>query len=120
MSSEQLDIFDSAPVEMAPLVEEPVVEGATIQERFERFDELNPWVYRQLVALARDMVARGRRHLGIGMLWEVLRWQYYRQTVDPSSDFKLNDHYRSRYARKIMETEADLDDVFELRLLRTP
>lgn len=94
-------------------------ERASIQERFEEFHALNPWVYHRLVVLARDLKRRGRRKLGIGMLWEVLRWQAYAATVDPSSDFKLNDHYRSRYARLIADREPDLADAFETRLLRS-
>ena len=34
------------------------------------------------------------------------------------TDFALNDHYRSRYARLIMEQEEDLRDLFEVRELR--
>ena len=97
--------------------EEP--EGpATIQERFERFHEANPWVYEELVLLARELVEVGHRKLGINMLWEVVRWKVYRATSDPSSSFKLNDHYPSRYARLISEQEPDLRGFFELRKLR--
>lgn len=93
--------------------------GASIQERFQGFHEANPWVYRALVDLSRDLVARGRHKLGIGMLWEVLRWQYALRTVDPNSEFKLNDHYRSRYVRLIDNNEPDLRGRFELRSLRS-
>lgn len=90
----------------------------TIQHDFEEFHRLNPWVYAQLVRLARDLVARGHQRLGIGMLWEVLRWQYMRTTYDNNSTFKLNDHYRSRYSRLIQNAEPDLVDVFVTRELR--
>lgn len=53
------------------------------------------------------------------MIWEVMRWQMFLATKDPSG-FKLNDHYTSRYARLIMKQEPDLDGLFELRALRTP
>lgn len=90
----------------------------TIAERFATFHALHPWVYDALVRLARDLRARGRDRVGVGMLWEVLRWSYWMETDDPTSDFKLNDHYRSRYARLIMEREADLAGIFETRNLR--
>jgi hypothetical protein len=93
--------------------------GQSIQERFEAFHKANPWVYQALVTLARDLVSRGRNKLGIGMLWEVLRWQYFMQTVDPSSDFKLNDHYRSRYVRLISANVPELRGRFETRSLRS-
>ena len=91
--------------------------AATIQERFEEFHRLNPWVYDRLVKLARELHAKGMKHLGINMLWEVLRWQFYQQTTDPNSRWHMNDHYPSRYARRIMDTEPDLKGVFETRKL---
>lgn len=104
-------LFDVAPVFVA------AAPADTIEEAFLNFHQANPWVYRALVQLARDMVRRGRRRIGIGMLFEVLRWQWTLGTVDPASDFKLNNNYRSRYARLIMATEHDLGDVFETRVL---
>lgn len=92
--------------------------GKTIQERFENFHSLNPWVYRAICALARDLVARGRETMGIKWLTEVVRWQYARQTR--GDDFKLNNDYTSRYARLIMEREPDLATVFRIRKLQTP
>ena len=38
---------------------------------------------------------------------------------DPGSDFKLNDHYHSRYARLVMAKEADLREMFDVRELRS-
>lgn len=90
----------------------------TIQDQFLAFHRLNPWVYRELVSLARQMKARGRQEIGIGMLWEVLRWNYYQQTAG-DSEWKLNNNFRSRYARLIMASEPDLFDIFETRILRS-
>lgn len=90
----------------------------TLQEKFERFDELNPWVYRQLVRMTLDLVERGRRRIGIGMLFEVMRWNWFMTTTDPDSDFKLNNNYRSRYARKLMDEYPELDGIFEVRELK--
>jgi len=90
----------------------------TIQEAFDEFHALNPWVYEHLVRLARDLRVRGATRIGIGMLFEVLRWQYWRQTEGDA--FKLNNNYRSRYARRIMENEPDLAGIFEVRELTTP
>ena len=101
------------------LAPEPVPQPPTdsIDAAFVAFHETNPWVYSALVRLARDMQQRGRDRIGIGMLFEVLRWQHALATVDQSSDFKLNNNYRSRYARLIMDTEPDLEGVFQLRQL---
>ena len=93
---------------------------ATIQERFLRFHADNPHVYDHLVRIIREAQAGGVERLGIGMLWEVLRWKVLLRTVRVEGDFKLNDHYRSRYARMIMQNEPDLADIFETRGLRAP
>lgn len=98
----------------------PALPGDTIDEAFTNFHNANPWVYTALVQLARDLIRRGHRRIGIGMLFEVLRWQWSLGTADPASDYKLNNNYRSRYARLIMTQEADLMDVFETRTLTAP
>jgi hypothetical protein len=100
-----------------PIVPVPDASKLTIQAAFEEFDRLNPWVRRQLVRLARDLVARGHTRLGMGGLFEVLRWQVQMSTKDPSSKFKLNNSYRSRYTRKIEQECPDLRGLFEKRML---
>jgi hypothetical protein len=88
-----------------------------LDRRFSEFHAENPHVYEKLVQLARQAVARGRTRTGIGMLFEVVRWHVYLETNDP--DWKMNNSYRSRYARLIMEQEKGLEDLFELRELKT-
>jgi hypothetical protein len=93
---------------------------AEIESRLERafveFHEKNPQVYERLVKLARDLRARNRsRKLGIGMLYEVVRWMHFMETTD--EEYKLNNNHRSRYARMIMRNEPDLADAFEVREL---
>ena len=88
-----------------------------IQRRFERFHAENPLIYTKLVELARQVKSRGYRQYGIASLFERLRWHF---TIETKTDepFKLNNDYRSRYARFIMATESDLADFFDLRELR--
>ncbi len=61
---------------------------------------------------------RGSRHFGIGAIWESIRFDW---TVrgDPDAEFKVNNNYRSRLARKIMDDNPNLDGFFELRSLRS-
>lgn len=87
----------------------------TIREAFREFHGKNPHVYDELVTLARGLVRAGHRRIGIGMLFEVLRWQ--RMLATTGDEFKLNNNYRSRYARLIMYREIDLRYVFETRRL---
>ena len=106
-------------LELGPIVRTVgLPRSASIQDRFEAFHHANPWVYRAVVALSRQLVGRGRSRIGIGMIFEVLRWQYQLQTV--GDDFKLNNNYRSRYARLIEDNCPDLVGVFEKRAIRTP
>lgn len=105
----------SLPAGDAPAVDKTM----SIQERFERFHAANPDVYVELLVLARQAKQRGRERWAIGSLWEVLRWQRMMRTVDETTDLKLNDHYRSRYARLIMTQEPDLAGFFETRHLRS-
>jgi hypothetical protein len=91
--------------------------GLSLQEAFERFHEANPHVYQMIVRLARQARAAGRRRVGIGMLFEVLRWNY--TVLTAGSDFKLNNSFRSRYVRLIERREADLREFFETRDLRS-
>jgi hypothetical protein len=112
---DELTLFGTA----EPPILVPVGPG-TIAEAFDRFHSANPWVYDALVKLARDLRRRGRDRVGIGMLFEVLRWQWFMTTTDAASDFKLNNNYRSRYARLIMDREPDLADMFSTRILTSP
>ena len=86
----------------------------TIQQRFEAFDKANPWVYKALVSIARAQVSLGYK-VSINGLFEVVRHQ---RRIDKEEDFKMNNSYRSRYARKIKQLEADLVDCFATRELK--
>lgn len=87
------------------------------EHRFRVFHYENPKVYRRLVELAYQAKNRGKTKIGIGMLFEILRWEYFLETNDP--DFKLNNNYRSRYSRLIIESEPELENMFNLRELRS-
>lgn len=89
---------------------------ATIEKQFERFHKDNPHVLEHLERLARQWLAAGHDSLGIGMLWEVLRWQTGITTKgDP---FRLNNNYRSRYVRLMIERNPSWDECFQTRSLR--
>lgn len=89
-----------------------------LDDLFAEFHHNNPEVYDELVALARRWKHGGHHRVGIGMLWEVLRWNRALAGVGDAA-FKMNNSYRSRYARLIMRQEADLVDFFEIRALTT-
>lgn len=90
-----------------------------LREQFARFHADNPQVYETLVRLAREAKGRGLQHIGIGLLWEVMRWEMILATVGDPNGYRLNNNHRSRYARAIMENEPDLSGIFETRKLRS-
>lgn len=93
-------------------------ERPTLEQRFWAFHADNPHVYAELVKRAREWKSRhGHRKLAIATIFEVVRWFHYMQTADANGEWKLNNDYRSLYARLIMEREPDLAGVFETRRL---
>jgi len=88
----------------------------TIQERFVGYHATHPEVYAAIVRFARDVRAKGHRRFGIRVIWERARW--FLSIERTEGEYKLNDHYTSRYARLVMEQEPDLRDFFEVRNLR--
>jgi len=98
-----------------PLPEE---KETSIYARFKRFHAANPHVYENLVKLARDFRSKGSNHnrkLGIGMLYEVLRWNYYLNVDMGDEEFRLSNDFRAPFARLIMEQEQDLADAFNIK-----
>jgi len=97
----------------------PVPRGP-IDRQFWRFHQRHPEVYDELRSMCFRARARGRTRLGIGMLFEVLRWNRIIEGLpDETEDFKLNNNYRSRYARLLMEREPELAGFFSTRRLTT-
>ena len=91
----------------------------SIDARFQEFDRNNPFVYAELVKLTRRAVRAGVTHLGIRCVWERLRWRVEIETYRPAGDpFRLNDHYTSRYVRKLIADHPAWAGLFELRQLR--
>lgn len=96
----------------------PPVEGPlSLDERFARFHAANPHVAERLREIAVDMVEHGAKRVGIGLCFEVLRWSAIRTRGD--DEWKLNNDYRSRYARMLADADPMLADVFEFRRLHT-
>lgn len=93
-----------------------------MQRDFNRFHELNPGVYDELVKIAREAKAEGARKLGLRMCWETMRFRTKRY-LEPEDGrqniYRLNDHYCPYYARLIMDREPDLNGVFNVRRLRS-
>ncbi|WP_254709451.1 hypothetical protein [Streptomyces lunaelactis] len=111
-------VQDESPGLVIHAVRQPDGHEATIQAQFEAFHELNPWVLRALESLTADYLARGAQRVGIGMLFEVLRWRYATAT-EGDDEFRLNNNFRSRYVRLLIERHLEWAPAFEVRALRT-
>ena len=105
------EYLDLSPIEF------PESEDLNIEQAFAKFHTTNPHVYKNLVLMARQLTKKGRKRIGIKMLFEALRWSHM-LVNDPSSDFKLNNNFTSRYARLIAANEHDLSSVFQFRELK--
>ena len=109
---EQLTLLDPSPLT------NPIVDpSASHAERFAAFHQANPHVFDNLARLSLDLRARGASRIGIGMLFEVLRWQYALRTS--GDDYRLNNNHRAFYARKLMADVPDLAGLFEVREQRS-
>lgn len=87
----------------------------TLREKYEQFNQANPWVFQSLAGMAIELQERGVEHYGIAALFEVLRYEHTMRTNDSSTPFKLSNSYRAFYARDIMATFPDLDGFFTTR-----
>lgn len=87
-----------------------------LDEQFDDFHMRHPEVMRHLTRLCYQAVSRGRTRIGIGQLFEVLRWQ---RNIgrDAEDEFKLNNNLRSRYARRLMADHPEFEGLFETRKL---
>lgn len=90
---------------------------STIQVRFESFHAANPQVYEKLAAMTWDLYQKGKRKVGMKMLWEVLRWKVETGEIVTSEKFRLNNVFTSRYARMISSSHPCLARIFEQRRL---
>lgn len=95
----------------------PGTRRLTIAEQFMAFHKANPNVYIALRKLALNLLATGRKRGSINQLFEVLRYEYALRTQ--GDEYKLNNNYRSHYARLLMQSEPLLRGWFETRDLRS-
>ena len=88
-----------------------------LEAQFIAFHHSCPGVYTTLVDLAYSWKDSGHSKVGIGMLFEVIRWNQGIRGADHEGQFRLNNNLRSRYARLIMANCPDLAGFFEVRSL---
>ena len=85
---------------------------SALEKKFLKYHAENPNVYDALVHLAREVRSRKPdRVIGIQMLFEVLRWNYY-ISVNSTEEYKFPNEFAAGYSRLIMKQEPDLAGIF--------
>ncbi len=92
-------------------------EPSELDKKFWAFHHENPQVFRKLEELTEEAYVRGRKKIGIGMIFEVLRWNSIMQTE--GDNYKLNNSYRSRYVRILVDAHPEYKDLFETRKIHS-
>jgi len=127
MSATQPTLFD-VPSNLAELLrlQEAAVERRAaqralpldrVEQSFREYHAGHPWVYERLVETVRWYAGRGRKR-GVGFFFEVLRHEMFMGDTHDADGFKLNNNFRSRYARLIEDRCPDLRGYFRKRRLR--
>lgn len=99
------------------------VERQTLDQRFEAFHARHPEVWALFVRFSLEMHEAGQRkhsqaRYGIAAITERIRW-HYAVSRDIKEPFKINNDFRARYARRLMQEYPQLAGMFVTRTLRT-
>ena len=86
---------------------------ASLEARFADFTHDNPHVMPEMLALARQKLARGQKRIGVKALWEELR-EHLR--VKQLGDYALNNSFTALAARELIRMLPALEGVIELRV----
>jgi hypothetical protein len=117
--SEQLTLsFLRDSPHLHPITQPHYSPKSTLQQQFESFHRANPHILSVIIRVALEAKRAGWSHLGIGQIYERLRWLWAIQTQ--GGEYKLNNNHRSYYARVVMSLVPELSGLFEVRNLRSP
>lgn len=104
---------DQLALDLSPLVQPGVDPEASLEDKFKAFHRSNPHVLVALETLTRRYLAAGRKRIGIGMLFEVLRYEAGIQTT--GDEYALNNNHRAFYARLIVDRNPHWAEAFRMR-----
>jgi len=90
-----------------------------IHDKFLDYHKKNPHIFDELMRLANDLWLKGRKRIGLQLLFEVCRYNSMIRADDPNSQFKINNNYAAHYARLILEERPDWSTFIETREIRT-
>jgi hypothetical protein len=81
-------------------------------EAFLQYDAENPEIWSEFESIALDLIKRGRTHYSAYAILEDIR---HHTIINGSDEFKVNNNYRSGYARKFAAKYPQYRRFFELR-----
>lgn len=99
------------------MIESTKTEPSELDKKFWAFHKENPQVFEKLEELALQAYTHGRKKIGIGMIFEVLRWNSNMSTS--GDNYKLNNSYRSRYVRILIDKHPEYKNLFETRRIKS-
>jgi hypothetical protein len=85
-----------------------------IVKNFWEYHAANPHVWDLLVKYAKQIKSAGLRRYGVGAIFERIRWHLNVETK--GDEFKLNNNYRSCYARLLVLRHPEFKDFFSTRI----
>ena len=90
-----------------------------MREQVQRFHDEHPEVWDLFVRFTRDRMNRGFKNYAVKAIFERIRWEVDGVGGNDRASFKLNNNYRSRYARLMAQTYPRFEGFFETRNLRS-
>ena len=86
-----------------------------IDQQAANFSTANPLVAKLFEDFTFDVISRGFKNYSVNAIFERIRWETDQADRDGRSTFKLNNNYRSWFAREFMEQYPDYDGFFRTR-----
>lgn len=94
--------------------------GKTIDESFEEYVKDNPEIYKLFIGYALSWLKTGAKKISSKQIIGRIRWEVEVETKGESArDFKCNDAFTSRFARKFLSDYPEYSERIELRELRS-
>lgn len=90
----------------------------SIQAQFECWRRENPETWDLVRRYAYEALHAGRQRFGIAAIVERVRWHHEIEARN-HEPFKLNNNYRSRMVRRLIQEDSRFEDLFEVRELKS-
>lgn len=86
---------------------------AELSKEFLKYHADNPHIWEAFEMFALKVARSGRKRIGSAMIYERMRWYSLFETK--GDEFKINNNYKSDYARLFNEKYPEFDNFFPTR-----